>query len=166
MAAQRDRESGQTSLFGMLSEAADQAGTPIDDHRYPDVPEWEPRQTLAFEKEALGFYVSGHPLDRYLGDLKRHATATTGSLEGGALQSGAGLKNRAEVIIGGMVTEYRERPLRSGNGRMAIFQKSTDRPISASPPGFSPSATWATPRRTPSTKAPISTARCQSRPAQ
>ncbi|MCA9667077.1 MAG: DNA polymerase III subunit alpha [Myxococcales bacterium] len=122
MAAQRDRESGQTSLFGMLSEAADQAGTPIDDHRYPDVPEWEPRQTLAFEKEALGFYVSGHPLDRYLGDLKRHATATTGSLEGGALQSGAGLKNRAEVIIGGMVTEYRERPLRSGNGRMAIFQ--------------------------------------------
>ncbi len=36
---------------------------------YPDVEAWGPKQLLAFEKEALGFYVSGHPLDRYRGDL-------------------------------------------------------------------------------------------------
>ena len=37
--------------------------------RYPEVEEWTPKQLLAFEKEALGFYISGHPLDRYRGDL-------------------------------------------------------------------------------------------------
>jgi DNA polymerase III subunit alpha len=116
VAAQRDRESGQTSLFGMLDDAAGEsggAGLEEDEHKYPDVPEWEPRQRLAFEKEALGFYVSGHPLDRYEGDLRRHADATTGKLEK--------LPERAEVGVGGLVTDYRERPLKNGKGRMAIF---------------------------------------------
>ncbi len=51
-----DRVSGQVSLF----EAAANAG-PRED---PKLPEWQEPQLLAFEKEALGFYLSGHPLDR------------------------------------------------------------------------------------------------------
>jgi DNA polymerase-3 subunit alpha len=113
-AAQRDRESGQTSLFGMLDDAAG-AATQLeeDEHKYPDLPEWEPRQRLAFEKEALGFYVSGHPLDRYEDDLRRYAGTTVGKLDS--------LPDRTEVSVGGMVADYRERPLKSGKGRMAIF---------------------------------------------
>jgi len=116
VAAQRDREAGQTSLFGMLEAAggpAAGAAVEDDEQKYPDVPDWEPRQRLAFEKEALGFYVSGHPLDRYEDDLRRYAGASTAKLES--------LPDRTEVSIGGMVAEYRERPLKNGKGRMAIF---------------------------------------------
>jgi DNA polymerase-3 subunit alpha len=112
--AQRDRESGQTSLFGMLDDSAGGASQlEEDEHKYPEVPEWEPRQRLAFEKEALGFYVSGHPLDRYEDDLRRYAGSSIGKLEN--------LPDRTEVSVGGMVADYRERPLKSGKGRMAIF---------------------------------------------
>jgi len=117
VAAQRDRDSGQTSLFGMLdsggSGALESSDDDDDEHKYPQVPDWEPRQRLAFEKEALGFYVSGHPLDRYEDDLRRHAGASVTTLEG--------LPDRTEVSVGGMVADYRERPLKNGKGRMAIF---------------------------------------------
>jgi DNA polymerase-3 subunit alpha len=109
--AQRDRDSGQTSLFGAFEAqkpAAEKATV-----EYPQVPEWAPKQQLAFEKESLGFYISGHPLDRYHEDLHRYATATTAELE----EKGA----RARVSVGGIVSNYRERPLKSGTGRIAFF---------------------------------------------
>jgi DNA polymerase-3 subunit alpha len=81
--------------------------------QYPDVPDWNPRQRLEFEKESLGFYVSGHPLDRWKDDLRRHASATTDNLDQ--------LPENTEVSVGGLVTSYRERPLKSGKGRMAVF---------------------------------------------
>jgi DNA polymerase-3 subunit alpha len=113
--AQRDRDSGQTSLFGMLDRAAAAAATEIqeDGDKYPPVPEWSPRQGLLFEKENLGFYVSGHPLDRYDDDLRRYASATTAALET--------LPDRTEVSVGGVVASCRERPLKSGKGRMAFL---------------------------------------------
>jgi len=116
VAAQRDRDSGQTSLFGMLDSGAHSGASAVsldDAQKYPDIVDWEPRQRLAFEKEALGFYVSGHPLDRYEDDLRRYAGSSTTRLEN--------LPDRTEVSIGGMVSEYRERPLKNGKGRMAIF---------------------------------------------
>jgi len=112
--AQRDRESGQTSLFGLLEAAApEKSAVEEDAEKYQDMPEWEPRQLLAFEKENLGFYVSGHPLDRFEGDLHRHASARVQGL--------IRLRGRSEVRVGGLVTAYRERPLKNGKGRMAIF---------------------------------------------
>lgn len=116
MSAQRDRESGQTNLLDLLGgteprAVATDSAAPLEE--YPEVQDWAPRVKLAFERENLGFYVSGHPLDRYGDDLRRHATATTAQL--------AGLPDRSEVTIGGIVAEYRERPLKSGKGRMAIF---------------------------------------------
>ncbi|PID38421.1 MAG: DNA polymerase III subunit alpha [Proteobacteria bacterium] len=112
---QRDRDSGQTSLFGLLEEAS--AATGQDDaatEEYPDVPDWAPQVRLSFEKENLGFYVSGHPLDRWVDDLRRHASASTVKL--GDLPPGR------DVSVGGIIAAYRERPLKSGKGRMAIFQ--------------------------------------------
>ncbi|MBW2731853.1 MAG: DNA polymerase III subunit alpha [Deltaproteobacteria bacterium] len=113
---QRDRASGQTNLFGLLESAGPAASgnvAPAAEH-YPDVREWAPRARLAFEKENLGFYVSGHPLDRYKDDLRRYTTNTTASL--------GELSNQAEVTVGGMVDGYRERPLKSGKGRMAFIE--------------------------------------------
>ncbi len=56
---QRDKANGQLGLFG------EEAINVVDDIRLPDIPELPPEQILAFEKEMTGFYVTGHPLDKY-----------------------------------------------------------------------------------------------------
>jgi DNA polymerase III subunit alpha len=110
---QRDRRSGQTSLFGLL--APEPAGGGAQEaETYPSVPEWSPKALLAFEKEALGFYISGHPLDRYRADLSRYASATT-------MDFAEGGRGPGEAQIGGVVSAYRERPTKRGDGKMAFF---------------------------------------------
>ncbi|MCG8416806.1 MAG: DNA polymerase III subunit alpha [Proteobacteria bacterium] len=110
---QRDRRTGQISLFGLMEPA--QQGGDLMGETYPECEEWTPKQLLAFEKEALGFYISGHPLDRYRDELTRYATAhTTDFAEG---RRGAG-----PAKIGGVVSAYRERPTRRGDGKLAFFQ--------------------------------------------
>jgi len=112
--AQKDRRSGQTSLFGLLG-AEEQEQSSIMGESYAEVEEWTPKQLLAFEKESLGFYISGHPLDRYRGDLSRYATATTADFHELRKQAGP-------HAIGGVVAGYRERPTRRGDGKIAFFQ--------------------------------------------
>jgi DNA polymerase-3 subunit alpha len=60
--AQKDAAQGQAGLFGLFDESP-KAGQGGDD--LPHVPDWEEAERLANEKEVLGFFVSGHPLDRY-----------------------------------------------------------------------------------------------------
>ncbi|HWU90095.1 MAG TPA: DNA polymerase III subunit alpha [Kofleriaceae bacterium] len=115
-AEQRDRRSGQTSLFGLLAAAEPMkpaAGAPRAGDVYQDVERWSPKQLLAFEKEALGFYVSGHPLDRYRGDLQRYATAATSDFT-------ASKKGVGDHSIGGIVSQYREMITKKGD-KMARF---------------------------------------------
>jgi DNA polymerase III subunit alpha len=60
--AQKDAEFGQSGLFGLFDAA------PVNGHKgddLPRVPDWEESERLANEKEVLGFFVSGHPLDKY-----------------------------------------------------------------------------------------------------
>ena len=57
----RDRDTGQTNFFDLLADENDRGGGL--DVALPDIPEWEPKQLLQKEKELLGFYVTGHPLD-------------------------------------------------------------------------------------------------------
>jgi DNA polymerase III subunit alpha len=119
--AQRDRESGQTNLLALFGGGAAPRqngkgnGKPgaADEHAYPPFDEWMPRETLAFEKEALGFYISGHPLDRYLGEIRRYTNATAAN----CTEKG----ERAEVILGGVVTNFQERSMKSGQGKYAFF---------------------------------------------
>jgi len=60
---QRDREQGQSSLLGMLGAP----GGPVGDRRerVRDVPDWGEGERLGYEKESLGFFITGHPLERY-----------------------------------------------------------------------------------------------------
>ena len=60
--AQRDRASGQVSLFGDLALAPEPKGGAS-----AKVEPWPQQEMLAYEKELLGYYVSGHPLDRFAG---------------------------------------------------------------------------------------------------
>jgi len=71
---QRDLESGQHGLFGVFQQ--DEA--PVDNDKLPDTPDWDEHTRLAAEKEILGFFITGHPLEKYkdkLDDLRALSTA-------------------------------------------------------------------------------------------
>ncbi len=76
-AAQRDRESGQISLFSAMASGTTQKATDIP---LPDIPEWDDRQRLAFEKETVGFYITGHPLDNFKEELTNATECTIADL--------------------------------------------------------------------------------------
>ncbi len=106
---QRDREAGQASLFGMLETPAAAEGV---QERIADVAPWPEAERLAFEKESLGFFISGHPLERVRAELAQWASATTGTL---AQQAAGG-----ELTVGGIVTGLRLLKTKKGD-RMAAF---------------------------------------------
>ncbi|MEC9400198.1 MAG: DNA polymerase III subunit alpha, partial [Myxococcota bacterium] len=111
--AQHDKAVGQSSLFGMLAPAArDEA---LED-TYPEVEAWSDRELLKLERTLIGFYVTGHPLDRFEDEISLYGVTSTSDIT-----YCRGLRHRDEVTIAGVVSEYRERPLKSGNGRMAFL---------------------------------------------
>src|SRR5579859_4373466 len=59
--AQRDAESGQHGLFGVFQ----QEDTEAHNDKLPNIPDWDEHTRLAAEKEILGFFISGHPLQKY-----------------------------------------------------------------------------------------------------
>ncbi len=104
---QRDRNSGQKGLFSsMLGPAS------LPEPEPPTMPEWSSEQLLAFEKETLGYYVSGHPLDRFGTELARFSKKSVAELIG----EGVG----AECKVAGIVTEFRSRRTKKGD-LMAVF---------------------------------------------
>ncbi len=120
---QREKESGQTSLFSLLGgggggKSSSDFGPPPP---YPQVAEWTPKQKLALEKESLGFYISGHPIDRYAPELRRARASLIADLTDPATDIPRG-RDRADTLAGGVVSDFRERPLKSGNGKMASFR--------------------------------------------
>ena len=69
--AQKDAAAGQTGLFGLFNEApAHTYGGGRDADDLPKTADWEEGERLANEKEVLGFFVSGHPLDKYAEKLR------------------------------------------------------------------------------------------------
>ncbi len=110
---QRDKQAGQFSLFGALMEAP--KPKPADKVVFEFKEEWPDKERLAYEKECLGFYVSGHPLDRYVGDFARLGLKTIAQLD-----EVEGQELREEVAVAGVVSEVRDRTTKTGQ-RMAFF---------------------------------------------
>jgi DNA polymerase-3 subunit alpha len=106
---QREREEGQSSLFGMLASLED---APAPPDRVLDAPAWGEGERLAYEKESLGFFITGHPLERFRSELAQWATATTGAL--------AQITEAREVTVGGIIAGLRLIKTRKGD-RMATF---------------------------------------------
>ena len=112
--ASRDREAGQTTLFGMFAVAEDEKGqssTGVDE--YPRAGAWDRVELLKREKAALGCYVSGHPLERYGGKLDRLGVIPTDGVREQQPWS--------SVTVAGMVEGYRERLFKGGSGGKAAF---------------------------------------------
>ena len=84
--------------------------TPDGGARLPDVAPWTPSEQLAFEKESLGLYLGGHPIDGYRDQLE-----AAGARTADALQTGG-----STVFMGGIVSGYRPRTTRQG-APMAAF---------------------------------------------
>jgi DNA polymerase III subunit alpha len=107
--AQRDKHSGQTSLFGLLGGGDQAKAMPALANDYPAVEEWSEKERLAYEKESIGFYVSGHPLHAYEKELQRYARPAA------SLQRA---RREEKVTLAGVVAALRERPTKTGK-RMA-----------------------------------------------
>jgi DNA polymerase III subunit alpha len=77
---QRDKELGQTDLFVSLTESVNIGDGQPSAILLPMVPPWSEIEQLNFEKEALGLYWSGHPIDRWADDLREYGSKTTKDL--------------------------------------------------------------------------------------
>src|SRR6185295_18334134 len=75
---QRDRDEGQTQLFGSFGD--DSEGATLNKASWPDAAPWAESEQLGFEKETLGLYWSGHPMDRYAGELKEFGACAIAEL--------------------------------------------------------------------------------------
>ncbi len=102
----RLQDTKQMSMFAGLAVSHN------DDDWLPEAEPWEKSAKLAMEKEALGVYLSGHPLDAYRGLLKIRARVTTADL--------AEIPDSQEVILGVVVTSLKEKVGKRG-GHLAIL---------------------------------------------
>ena len=92
---------GQMSLFDMASD--DQKEDFLI--RLPDVGEYAKENLLAFEKEVLGVYISGHPLEEYEDRWRREISATTADFQPDEETGRTKVRDGAKEIIGGMITD-------------------------------------------------------------
>ena len=106
--AQKDKAAGQSGLFGIFdSDVLPAAGPAVE--TLPDAPEWDEHTRLQNEKDVLGFFVSGHPLDKYrekLRNLKVVDTLTACEMkpEPQVFRRGGGGEPAAEIQIAGVIT--------------------------------------------------------------
>ncbi len=112
-ARQKDRLAGQGNLFDAPAEDDE----PELDAPLPDIPAWDESERLGFEKETLGLYVSGHPLQRYQAALRAASSARIPEL--------VEFDDGETVQLGGMITSVRPVLVKKGKHqgeKMALFQ--------------------------------------------
>jgi len=108
-AAQDARRRGQISLFG--SDAMAEQAAIVNNHVLPSMPEWPEQERLTREKEVLGFYLVGHPLDSYRAELENLGVKSIIELDN--------LPDSAAVNVAGIITEVK--PHTDRKGRQMAF---------------------------------------------
>lgn len=107
-AMQRDRLSGQMNLFSLGSSENTKISSEIE---LPDVEEWPELTKLGYEKETLGFFLTGHPLERIIEEI---STIADSDIEGlNACHDGQIIR------VGGLIQNYKEHKSKKGD-RMAF----------------------------------------------
>jgi DNA polymerase-3 subunit alpha len=101
---QDEKASAQVSLFGTEEVSR---GNATGGMKLPNTPEWHDKEKLAYEKEALGFLITGHPLDRYIDDIKRLANTEIANM--------VEMAEGSEVRICGIVTAFKEITTKKGD---------------------------------------------------
>jgi len=103
--AVEDANSAQASLFGMMG---DGGGGAIATPKIPQIDKWGQMEKLKFEKEVVGIYISGHPLDEYRLELDSFCSCTLDRVMEPIFRG-------KEVAVGGIVTKAIERFSKNGN---------------------------------------------------
>jgi DNA polymerase-3 subunit alpha len=101
----RDRDLGQSDLFGMVDKVETGPGS------YHEMPDWDDEQRLACEKQTLGLYLTGHPIERYEPELKQFTSSRIVDLKPTSNQS---------VIVAGLIIAIRTMNTRRGD-KMAFI---------------------------------------------
>jgi DNA polymerase-3 subunit alpha len=112
MAAKKARGTGQISLFDLDSAAEARTSVQIP---LPDMPELSHQIILAKERESTGLYLSGHPLDNFEAQLKKLPYTVADLMEADGT---SGVMDNSFVTVGGMLTQCKQKPTRSGTGLM------------------------------------------------
>jgi DNA polymerase-3 subunit alpha len=107
---QRDRLSGQTDLFASLMGTTNAV---LDEPPLPEISPWTRKESLAYEKEALGFYASGHPLEDYADSIRAMAKADSSTI--------AELETGETVSMGGIILDLATKTTKKGD-RFALFR--------------------------------------------
>src|ERR1051326_5871389 len=102
-----EKERGQSSLFGMASAA-------MPAPRIANLPEWPEEEKLKHEKETLGFYITGHPLNKYAEELRLFGGATTETLHRYVDET---------VNIGGIISQIKRSKIKKGPNEGKIMAK-------------------------------------------
>jgi DNA polymerase-3 subunit alpha len=108
--AQRDKLSGQVDLFAAMVGASEGA---VEEPPLPNVAPWSKKESLAFEKEALGFYASGHPLEDYTESIRQLTRFDNGNLDEAA--------HGDQIAIGGIIVDFATKTTKKGD-RFALFR--------------------------------------------
>ena len=103
------REKGQNSLFGLLSQTQP---TAVQTVSYENAEKLSEKQKLAFEKEVLGFYISGHPLEAYKKELANRVQTISSLIE---------LSTGDKAKVAGVISNIKRKKTRNG-ATMAVFQ--------------------------------------------
>jgi len=108
----KDRDSGQLSFFDTIG--TDEPGFRRFSVQVPEIKEWPEIQLLGFEKDILGFYVSGHPLAHYEHLLKRFSSCSIANL--------AARTDGEEISIVGLINKIKITTTRAKAEKMAILR--------------------------------------------
>lgn len=108
-AVQRDRLSGQMNLFALTGQADQKTtGSAVE---LPDIEDWPELQRLAYEKETVGFFLTGHPLESVIDDINRLIDTNIDKLDS--------WPDGQAVRLGGLIQQVKEHKSRKGE-RMAF----------------------------------------------
>jgi DNA polymerase-3 subunit alpha len=126
--SQRDRDEGQAQLFGAFGSHDDDPSTDGGYQPLPPATPWTETEQLGFEKETLGLYWSGHPVDRYAADLAAFgarsitelADAPVSGSRGDSWGPGGPKPVEPDTSVGGIIAACRQLKTRKGD-RMAVF---------------------------------------------
>ncbi len=107
---------GQNDLFGIGAEIVEDESA--SDHNLLPAPceEWDDEQRLAGEKNTLGLYLTGHPIDRYEGEMRHIVTSRIGDLSVPESSGGGGYRKRdvQRVCVAGLVMSIRRNQTQRG----------------------------------------------------
>ncbi|MBI3599126.1 MAG: hypothetical protein HY097_00580, partial [Nitrospinae bacterium] len=106
---QRDREKGQYNMFDnfLLNESLLPARNMQGHASASQTVEWTEKELLSYEKESLGFYISGHPLSRFEKEIRHFTNVNTQTLQD--------IKNEREISIAGVISKYRTQVTKKGD---------------------------------------------------